>query len=82
MTTQHTPYDAQIAQLEQAHGQTADTMGLLHGLVVAERRGYLAAKAEDADLLAAAEAMMVGRSRWNATGAALHAAIAKAKGVE
>jgi hypothetical protein len=57
MTTQHTPYDAHIAQLEQAHGETADTMPIIAG-VAAERRGYLAAKQEDAPLLAAAEAAM------------------------
>ena len=58
MTTQHTPYDAHIAQLEQAHGETADTMPIIAG-VAAERRGYLAAKQEDAPLLAAAEAALL-----------------------
>jgi len=54
---QHTPYDAHIAQLEQAHGETADTMPII-AFVAAERRGYLAAKQEDAPLLAALIALV------------------------
>ena len=93
MTTQKqqpTPYDADIAKEEENRG----SVGYLEYLRGA-RMGHLLAKAEDADLLAAAEAaeqiaalaefpsdewLAAGR-RMAGLGSTLRAAIAKANGV-
>ena len=80
MTTQkqqpQTPYDAEIAKEEENRG----SVGYLEYLRGA-RMGHLLAKAEDADLLAACELVIAHDGRLTGADlAAIHAAIAKAKG--